>query len=99
MMSMKLIMFYIFVYVNGLNMARIKGMSRYRKSIVLNVANSIQHKSCPLLEHFDNRPKRADDIDVNKKIIWSSISGPWNIEYYDEIDELLMQEGELSMLE
>ncbi len=95
MMSMKLIVFYIFVYVNGLNIAHTKGMSRYRKSIVLNVANTIQHKSCPLLEHFDNRMKKSD----TKKIVWASVSGPWDFEYYNEIEEMLTQQGEVSMLE
>ena len=94
-MSMKVIVFYIFVYVNGLNIAYIKGISRYRKSIVLNIANTIQHKSCPLLEHFDNRIKKTD----NKKIVWASVSGPWDFEYYIEIEEMLSQQGEVSMLE
>jgi len=91
---MKLIVFYIFVYVNGLNIAHTKGISRYRKSIVLNVARNMNSKPCPLLEHFDNRMKKSDN-----KIVWASVSGPWEIKYYNEIEEMLSQQGEVSMLE
>tara|TARA_X000000950_G_C13691168_1_gene568117 strand:+ start:350 stop:601 length:252 start_codon:yes stop_codon:yes gene_type:complete len=83
MLSIKVIIICLFVYVNGLNIAHVKAVSRYRKSIVFNLANSIQNKPCPLLEHFQNKGKKAYDIS-NKE---------------DEILEILIQEGEVSMLE
>lgn len=95
MMTMKLIVFYIFVCVNGLNIVHTKGMSRYRKSIVLNVANTIQYKSCPLLEHIDHIMKKSD----NNKIVWAYMSHPWDLEYYDEIEALLTQEGEVPIID
>ena len=94
MMSMKLIVFYIFVYVNGLNMVQTRGLTRYKNSFILNVARNMNSKPCPLLENFDNIMKKNDN-----KIVWASVSGPWEIKYYNEIEEMLSQQGEVSMLE
>ena len=94
MMSMKLIVFYIFVYVNGLNMVQTRGLTRYKNSFILNVARNMNSKPCPLLENFDNIMKKNDN-----NIVWASVSGPWEIKYYNEIEEMLSQQGEVSMLE
>ena len=102
MESMKtIILFMVMFYVNSLNMVQTRGLTRYKNSFILNVARNMNSKPCPLLEHFDNRQKRADDMDfeTNKKIVWSSISGPWEIKHYDDLEDILTQQGEVSMLD
>tara|TARA_B100000401_G_scaffold395566_1_gene304588 strand:- start:3516 stop:3785 length:270 start_codon:yes stop_codon:yes gene_type:complete len=78
------------ICANAINVAKSRGMNRYRKSIFINVVNKVNNptKGCPLIEYFDTRRTRADEIVT-----------PLIPDNEDSIYELLSQEGEVSMLE
>lgn len=96
--------------VNGLSINyNNKGLRRYRNSLVFNIGRNIKHVHCPIVDYFETRQKKVDDIDdVDYKFKWNSVSGPWlfdsindAIDNYNErlIDNMLEQHGEISLID
>jgi hypothetical protein len=93
--------------VNGLSINyNNKGLRRYRNSVVFNIGRNIKHDHCPIVDYFETRQKKVDDVDYNFK--WDSFSGPWlfdsindTIDNYNEglIDNMLEQHGEISLID
>ena len=93
--------------VNGLSINyNNKGLRRYRNSVVFNIGRNIKHDHCPIVDYFETRQKKVDDVDYKFK--WNSVSGPWlfnsindTIDNYNEglIDNMLEQHGEISLID
>ena len=105
----KIIFLFVFTIniVNGLSINyNSKGLRRYRNSFIFNIGRNIKHDYCPIVDYFETRQKKVDDIDYKFK--WNSISGPWvfgsiddTIDNYNEqlIDNMLEQHGEISLID
>ena len=108
----KIIFLFVFVIniVNGLSINyNNKGLRRYRNSFVFNIGRNIKHDHCPIVDYFETRQKKVDDVDdVDYNFKWNSVSGPWffdsindTIDNYNErlIDNMLEQHGEISLID
>ena len=93
--------------VNGLSINyNNKGLRRYRNSFVFNIGRNIKHDYCPIVDYFETRQKKVDDVDYKFK--WNSVSEQWllnsindTIDNYNEglIDNMLEQHGEISLID
>ena len=108
----KIIFLFVFIIniVNGLSINyNNKGLRRYRNSLVFNIGRNIKHDHCPIVDYFETRQKKVDDVDdVDYKFKWNSVSERWlfnsindAIDNYNEglIDNMLEQHGEISLID
>ena len=105
----KIIFLFVFIIniVNGLSINyNTKGLRRYRNSFVFNIGRNIKHDYCPIVDYFETRQKKVDDVDYKFK--WNSVSERWlfnsindTIDNYNEelIDNMLEQHGEISLID
>ena len=96
MISIKVLMAYLMlmiINVRSYNLVNELGKARYKKSFILNVNKKI-NKECPLLEYFNNRQKRVDDIVMENK---EDVKDSYDIE--KDIKIWLEQMGEVNMLD
>lgn len=100
--------FILITVVNALSYSQLKGLNRYRKSFILNIAKNIKNDPCPLIDYFETRQKKADEMNIySKKIKWNSISRPWEFNENDYDDyiyqqtmyNLLEQNGEVPLID
>tara|TARA_Y200000002_G_C22189800_1_gene458798 strand:+ start:251 stop:556 length:306 start_codon:yes stop_codon:yes gene_type:complete len=99
----KIIFLVLFIIstVNALSDFYLRGLSRYRNSLVFNIGKNIKNEVCPIVDYFETRSKKADDL--NFKFKWTTIAGPWNLHQYNHNEEILYnmleQHGEVSLIE
>ncbi len=91
----------IITIVNSLSSFYIRGLSRYRNSLVFNIGKNIKNDICPIVDYFETRSKKVDDL--NYKFKWSTIAGPWKLYQYYNYEEtiynMLEQHGEVSLID
>ena len=62
----KIIFLFVFVIniVNGLSINyNNKGLRRYRNSFVFNIGRNIKHDHCPIVDYFETRQKKVDEVE------------------------------------
>lgn len=99
----KIIFLVLFIIstVNSLSNIHLRGLSRYRNSLVFKIGKNIKNNVCPIVDYFETRSKKVDDI--NYKFKWTTIAGPWKLyQYYDyeeTIHNMLEQHGEVPIID
>ena len=95
MVGIKMVVAYLMLMmmnVASYNLAYELGKGRYKKSFILNI-NKKMKGDCPLLEYFNNRQKRVDDIGMRGDKEGENVENEKGIELW------LDQVGEVSMLD
>ena len=91
----------IIVTVNGLSNFYLRGLSRYRNSLVFNIGKKLKNDVCPIVDYFETRSKKADDF--NFKFKWTTTSTTWNFYQYNYNEEtlynILEQHGEVPIID
>lgn len=94
-------MIFIIRMVNGLSNFHLRGLSRYRNSLVFNIGKNIKNDVCPIVDYFETRSKKVDDLKYKFK--WTTVAGPWKLyQYYDyeeTIYNMLEQDGEIPLID
>jgi len=99
----KIIFLVVFIIstVNALSNFYLRGLSRYRNSLVFNIGKNIKNDNCPIVDYFETRSKKVDDI--NYKFKWYTLAGPWKFNQYYEYEEtlynMLEQQGEVPIID
>lgn len=92
---------FIFSTVNSLSNFYLRGLSRYRNSLVFNIGKNIKIDVCPIVDYFETRSKKVDEL--NYKFKWTIIAGPWKLYQYNDYEEtiynMLEQHGEVLLID
>ena len=67
----KIIFLVLFIIntVNSLSNFHLRGLSRYRNSLVFNIGKNIKNDVCPIVDYFEGRSNKADDFNY-KLTLW-----------------------------